>query len=365
MRVGIVELYCGSSGKQGFYNNQEIGIARALAKIGYECFIFYPQLNGKHIVEEKIDNNILIVNVPAKSIGVHSYYDWHVLQKYKIDVIQLDGDNQLFVPSISHFCDEKGIRIYNYLGTVKSDTDSKLKSKIMNLLFLRNLHVYKKHKCFVKTHALLNELNELGVSDVTVVPVGLDLAIVPEIVESQKQLREVLHLPAEKKILLFVGRMDSYKKPEEALKLLHQLPDDFSMVMIGTGSLDDEIEKQILSLKLDHRVRRIKKIPNSEIHKYYRSADYFLNFNDKEIFGMSILEAMYQDCSVIAVNAPGPKEIITNGEDGFIVSSTDEMKDLLLSGKRINKGSAHNSIINEFTWDKSVEKLDRWIKKDI
>lgn len=363
MRVGIVELYCGSSGKQGFYNNQEIGIARALTKIGYECFIFYPQLNGKHIVEEKIDNQILIVNVPAKSIGVHSYYDWHVLQEYKIDVVQLDGDNQLFVPSISRFCDKNGIKLYNYLGTTKSDTNNRLKEKLMALFYRRNLKTYKTHKCFVKTKAVFNELKNLGVDQITIAPVGLDTSIVPQISEDRKQLRKILDLSKEKTVLLFVGRMETYKKPGDALELINQMPDQFFMVMIGTGSLDNEIDKQINNFKLNDRIKRIKRIPNTEIHKYYRAADYFLNFNDKEIFGMSILEAMYQDCTVIAVNAPGPREIIKNGDNGFLVSSKDEMERLISTHQKIGMSKAHDSILNEFTWDKTAAKFDEWIQQ--
>lgn len=362
MRIGIVELYCGSSGKKGFYNSQEIGIARAMARIGYECVIFYPHLDGKKIVEEAVDKNILIVYVPAKALGVHSHYDWRVLLKYKIDVVQLGADNQLFTPSITHFCDKNRIRIYNYIGTIQSDTDRRFKAKIMSYLYLHNLKVYKKHKCFAKTHTVMNELNRMGVDEITVAPVGLDTTVVPKVLEARNQLRYLLKLPVDKIVLLFVGRMDEYKRPNEAVELVNRLSNQYFMVMIGTGSMDDEVERQISILNLNDRILRIKKIPNIEIHKYYCAADYYLNFNGKEIFGMSILEAMYQDCTVLAIDAPGPKEIIKNGETGFIVSSIEEMKQLICSEAKIKKDQARNSIINEFTWDKTAEKFDEWIR---
>lgn len=362
MRIGIVELYCGRSGKKGFYNSQEIGIARAMVKIGYECIIFYPQLDSSEIVEEVIDEGILVVYVPAKSIGVHSHYDWSVLLKYKIDVVQLGADNQLFVPSITQFCDKNKIKFFNYIGTVQSDTSNRIRAKLMSFLFLRNIRIYKRHKCFVKTHAVWNELKRMGIDEVTVAPVGLDTTAVPQVTENRNQLKKMLSLPEDKKILLFVGRMDEYKRPKDALKLMTQLPQQYFLVMIGTGSLDDEMEEEINNLNLDGRICRIKKIPNTEIHKYYCAADYFLNFNEKEIFGMSILEAMYQDCIVLAIEAPGPKEIIRNGENGFLVSSVEEMKQLILSEAKIEEKQARNSIIDEFTWDKTAEKFDEWIK---
>lgn len=362
MRIGIVELYCGSSGKKGFYNNQEIGIARAMRKLGYECFIFYPLLDGDGLTEELVEDGIRIIYVPAKAVGIHSYYDWKVLLKYGLDVVQLDADNQLFAPSITRFCDYNGIKIYNYIGTAHSDTDNKLKGVVMSLLFRRNLKVLKKHKCFVKTQSVMRDLTQNGVANITVAPVGLDVTIVPRVYENRLILRERLNLPLDKKILLFVGRMDGYKRPLETLKVLKQLSEQYFLVMIGTGALDDEIDDQISEMKIGNRVCRIKKIPNSEIHKYYCIADYYLNFNEKEIFGMSILEAMYQDCTVIAVEAPGPKEIIKSGRTGFVVASIDEMKQLICSGAEIPKDQARNSIVSEFTWDNTVEKFDQWIR---
>ena len=41
-RWAILELYCGESGKIGFYNSQELGLARALREKEIETTIVYP-----------------------------------------------------------------------------------------------------------------------------------------------------------------------------------------------------------------------------------------------------------------------------------------------------------------------------------
>ena len=135
--------------------------------------------------------------------------------------------------------------------------------------------------------------------------------------------------------------------------------------MIGTGELDIQIDEYIVKKALQDRILRIKKIPNTEIHQYYKVADYYLNFNEQEIFGMSILEAMYQDCTVIAINAPGPNEIIKNGENGYLVENVHDMKKLLNSNVSIQKGQAKSAVLNAFVWDKTAEKFDAWIKDEI
>ena len=44
-----------------------------------------------------------------------------------------------------------------------------------------------------------------------------------------------------------------------------------------------------------------------------------------EHFGISLVEAMSAECVALAFNAGGPREILTNGVDGFLYSSTDEL----------------------------------------
>ena len=46
----------------------------------------------------------------------------------------------------------------------------------MNLLFYRNIRLYRKLPCLAKTPDVRDELLGAGVSDVTVAPVGLDIS---------------------------------------------------------------------------------------------------------------------------------------------------------------------------------------------
>ena len=47
MNWAIVELYCGESGKLGYYNSQELGLARALALKNINVTIVYPDREKK------------------------------------------------------------------------------------------------------------------------------------------------------------------------------------------------------------------------------------------------------------------------------------------------------------------------------
>lgn len=362
MRLAITALYCGASGVKGFYNSQEIGLARAMRQLGYDPIVFYPAKGLIQPEEERTPDGILVVRAPAKAIGVHGRYDWNILLKYGVEAIQIGSDNQLFAPELIRFCDRHGIVSYNYLGTAGSDTGNPVKALLMGLLYRRNLRSYRGHKCFAKTPAVAARLAELGITDVEVAPVGLDLSVIPEITEPKSVLRERLGLPANKVVLLFVGRLDAYKHPLEAVTLLAALKEQAELVMIGTGAMDAEVEGEARRLGVLDAMHRIARLPNDQVQCYYAACDYYVNFNPKEIFGMSLLEAMYQDCSVLACHAPGPDFIIEDGVSGFLTEDTAAMAELIRSGVRPVPGAARRRILEHFVWANTAKQLNEWLK---
>lgn len=361
LRIGIVALYSGSSGRKSYYNQQEIGMAKGFATYGYECFVFYP--DGINPCEELeiINKKVTVVHCPGKKIGVHGKFDWNILTKYRLDYVQSNTDTQYFAFDCIRFCEKNDIPVYHYIGTTKSDSDSCFKRWIMHLLYKRNIVCLKKHKCFSKTRAVADELKRLGV-DSEVVPVGLDLDCIPDIKVNKEQAREVLKLPQDKKILLFVGRIDVYKRPLDFIRMLKDLNDDYYAVMIGSGKLNDKLQRSIDNDNLSSKLCWIKSVPNQDIHMYYKASDYFINLNDHEIFGMSILEAMYQGITVIAMHAPGPDTIIENGKSGYLVKNLGEISLLLTKGVTCNEWCIKQQVVEEFCWKIIVKKIIKWMK---
>ena len=360
MRFAITTLYCGTSGQKGFYNSQELGLARAMKPLGYEPVVFYPDKGLSQPEEELTPDGITVVRVPAKAVGVHGCYDWKILLEYGVEAVQMGSDNQVSVPALIQICDRNHMLCYCYMGTAGSDTGNPLKARLMGLLYRRNLRVYRTHKCFAKTPKVARRLTELGIPGVEVAPVGLDLSVIPEITEPKEALREALGLPLDKTLLLFVGRLDEYKRPLEAVRLLSRLPGAV-LVMIGTGSMDAEVEREAQALGVWDTVIRIPRLPNEQVQRYYRACDYYVNFNQKEIFGMSILEAMYQDCAVLACHAPGPDFILGDGASGFLMEDTDAMAELVRSGAYPEPGAARRRILEHFVWENTAKQFDKWL----
>lgn len=355
MRIAILQLYCGQSGKSGFYNNQLIGLAKAYAKMGHKIFVVFPDKTIGNIESELYAENIEMLRVPARTLGVHSFYDLAFLLTYKIDLVHLNSDNQAYVPKVIRFCKKNNIRQYNYVGTLYSDSENSLKQFLMKFFSLRDIRYYKKSKTFVKTAHVLEQMKKSGVLGVKVVPVGLDFDVIPEINETKEECRKALGLPMNKKILLYVGRLAEYKKPLDAINVLEKLSEEYSLVVIGNGELKSDFFEKAEKSGVMSRITYIESIPNIEIHKYYKAADCFINFNQQEIFGMSILEALYQQCPVVARRAPGPNTIVLNGKTGFLCDTIEEMCKMI---QKINSDmgiKGKERVEKHFSWEAASE----------
>lgn len=365
MKLGIIRLYAGESGKVGYYNIQEVGLAKALEKKGVNTDIFFlvNKKENKEVRIEKITDKIRIIYIPAFKVANHGIVSPKFILDYKLDIVHLLSDNQIMAPIFVRFCNKHNISVYNYVGTISSDTNNKIKKVVMDTLSNRNIQCFNKSNTVVKTLSVQKQLKNKGINNTKLIPVGLDLDIIPKIDKTKEELREELNIPLDKRVLIFVGRLEEYKEPIKAVDLMKEIRknnNEYLLIIIGQGSLKDKMHDLIRSYKIEDNIIFIDKIENSKIHKYYKASDIFLNFNSKEIFGMSILEAMYQGCKVIAIEAPGPSYIINDNIDGVVMKDYDPTTWKKIIEKNINNRQmsdmAIEKIVNWFNWDTIAEK---------
>jgi len=115
-----------------------------------------------------------------------------------------------------------------------------------------------------------------------------------------------------------------------AERLLHQTDIAFQLVL---NSSDEDSQNYLNSASVPDNVKVNPRADRPEL--YYKSADLLLNLSrvDQwiETFGLTLVEAMSFGIPVIAPPVGGPSEIITDGEEGFLIDS----RDVDLLGQRV------------------------------
>lgn len=367
MKIGILITSISNFGQKGFYNAQEIGLAKAMAKLCSKAEVYKLIPIDQDKKTEEICENAEIHFIPAKNSGINGVINVEEMDK-SLDALIHFSDTQFSVPKVYAWCRKNGVQYVPYIGVVESHSTSKLKQVITNLLFQRNIAVYRKCVCCVKTPTVQKLLKEMGVKKTVVAPVGLDLDLLHADYETSSisWLKKKYGYHESDKVLLFIGRMIDEKQPVKMIDIMTEIRKKdaaYKLLMVGTGELKSTVEARIKELDLQDTVQMVERIPNSDIWELYCLADSFVNLNQQEIFGMAILEAMYYGCKVVAWNAPGPNLIIESGKSGWLVKSDEEVIEKIIDKTDVGV-EAHHRVLRDFTWESSAKKMEQIIKDD-
>jgi glycosyltransferase involved in cell wall biosynthesis len=123
-------------------------------------------------------------------------------------------------------------------------------------------------------------------------------------------------------VWLAVGRLEPQKDYPTLLQAFARLGRSDSVLWIaGEGRLREELEGLARSLGLEGRVRLLGK--RDDIPSLMSAADAFVLSSAWEGFGLVIIEAMACELPVVVTDSGGPREIVEDGQTGFIVPPKD------------------------------------------
>ena len=134
------------------------------------------------------------------------------------------------------------------------------------------------------------------------------------------QVRDRYVLPD--RYVLGVGSIEERKNMLLAVKALHHLPDDVSLVIVGHSTpYVDSIKEYVQQHRLFHRVQMLHNVPDDDLPALYRMADCFVYPSRYEGFGIPIIEAISQGLPVVACTGSCLEE--AGGPDSLYVDPDD------------------------------------------
>jgi L-malate glycosyltransferase len=160
------------------------------------------------------------------------------------------------------------------------------------------------------------ELDTLGISNVEVVPISLDLSNY-----SKQNIKK-----DDCFTILFVGRIAPNKKQCDLIKIcsiLNNYNFPFKLILAGKtapelGTYKHELDNLIKFFNLNDKIQFLEFIDQNKLAELYSSADLFLCMSEHEGYCVPLVEAMYYNIPIIAYNSSAISE--TLGSGGFLVN---------------------------------------------
>lgn len=187
--------------------------------------------------------------------------------------------------------------------------------------------------------AQMIELYGADPAKIEVIPLGVDLAMFRPIPRDEAMSAIGLDLPGQRRLILFVGRMDPLKGLDDLLHAICKLTDlapeltkDLCLAVIG-GDVDENGAGQNAELECLDKLKReagaddlvayVGSRAQDTLPYYYSAAEVCVMPSHYESFGLVALEAMACGTPVIASRVGGLQTTVEDGVTGLLVPAGD------------------------------------------
>lgn len=194
--------------------------------------------------------------------------------------------------------------------------------------FTKELATHYANLCdlvFAPSESIARVLRSRGVEvPIEVVPTGVDVERFAQ--GDSQRVREKYQLPEKAFVVGHVGRL----APEKNLPLLTRGIAMFMrgnrnayFLLVGRGPSEDEIEQILRRYRVHDRLRKVGTLQGKELIDAYAAMDVFAFASTSETQGIVLVEAMAAGNPVVAVDAPGAREVVIDGKNGRLLPRED------------------------------------------
>jgi alpha-1,6-mannosyltransferase len=200
---------------------------------------------------------------------------------------------------------------------------------------------------------IARRLEEAGVRDIVIRPLGVEIDTFRPDRRDRDGLLRKLGLPRNARLLCFAGRPAREKNIDVLIEAVQRLGAPYHLVLVGAGA-GMPAEDRVIALPYERDPRAVARI--------IASCDAFVHANDKEPFGLIVLEAMACGRPVVGVNAGGVAETVTN-DVGQLARSADPddyaqaIEALFARDIDAIGAAARLHTIERFSWNRVFEDL--------
>lgn len=348
------------------YNVQEIGLAKALVRKGYECGIVL--YNGKNRDEteyvpvecEGETRNITVYKLHGYNILKNGFFPSLRRLTKEYDVIQVHEYDQIS-SWLYYAWSKKPVVIYHGPYYDEFNKGYNLKCKMFDNVFLR-IKQNKDVLCMTKSELAAEFLRSKGFTNVRAVGVGLDI---DNFAQADESIEKIL-IDTNKKNVIYVGKIEERRNPHFLLQVMDELCkryEDVNCIIVGDGEPDyvSSFLKEADPMRQSGRLQYYKKASQQQLARLYQKADLMLFPSRYEIFGMVLLEAVYFGLPVVTTRNGG-SDVIEESEARGTVLVGHDLEEWATSAEQSLKQNRNQCNFelkrnNEVSWDMMADKF--------
>ena len=163
-------------------------------------------------------------------------------------------------------------------------------------------------------------------------------------------------------ILIYIGRLSAEKEIDRIKPVLEATP-GARLALVGDGPYREELEAHFAGTPTHF----VGYLAGEELAAAYASADAFIFPSRTETLGLVLLEAMAAGCPVVAADAGGIPDIVTNGVNGFMFDPTDEQGAITATQKLLGMRAERELLrqnarveAERWGWEGATRQLERF-----
>jgi len=178
---------------------------------------------------------------------------------------------------------------------------------------------------FAPSQSVRELLQQRGViTSIEVVPTGIDLERFAK--ADAKKIRAALGVPESAFVIGHLGRLAPEKNLEfmaGAVKYFLDKKKNAHFLVVGKGPSEEALEKMFVEAGLKDRLHLTGPLAGQELVDAYHAMDVFAFASQSETQGLVLAEAMASGVPVVAVDAPGAREVVRDKVNGRLIEKED------------------------------------------
>lgn len=156
----------------------------------------------------------------------------------------------------------------------------------------------------------------------------------------------------------------------EAVAILAKKYPQIKLKIMGDGNARENLEKLVLEFGIENNAEFLGRISREETTPRYQEASVFVLPSLNEGMSNAMLEALASGLPIVATDTGGTAELVTDGENGYIIKMKDatdiaEKIEKLINDPALRKkmGAASRARAEKMSWQKVAEEYYNLYKK--